>query len=142
MFSRLAAGEINDVVARVGARADALFRSGKMNCAEAVLAAVRERFSPETPDHVVRLASGFGGGSASGCLCGAVSGGTIAFGLVLSGDRKAVAKLTTDLHTWFKAEYRTTCCRSITANGKSGCQALTANVAAKVAELLMGHAPL
>lgn len=140
MFSRLAAGEINDVVARVAAKADGFFRSGKMHCAEAVLAAVRERFAPETPESVVRLASGFGGGSAAGCLCGAVSGGTLAFGLVLAGDKKAVTQLTRELHGWFKEEFGCTCCRTITVEGKKGCQALTARVAGKVAELLMGQA--
>jgi len=141
MFSRLAAGEINDVAARVGAKADALFRTGKMNCAEAVLSSVRERFVPDAPEYLARVACGFGGGSASGCLCGAVSGGTMAFGLVLNGEKKAVTKLTRELHSWFKQEFGTTCCRTLTINGKSGCQNLTARVAGKVAELLMSQAP-
>jgi len=85
---------------------------------------------------VVRLAAGFGGGSGSGCVCGAVAGGTMAFGLVLQGDKKATSALTRELHRWFKAEYGATCCKVLTANGKSRCLGLTANVAGKVAELL------
>lgn len=67
--------------------AEALYRSGKYHCAEAVMEAVRRHFAAEIPESVVGTVSGFGGGSGSGCICGAVSGGTVAIGLVL-GDKK------------------------------------------------------
>jgi len=122
----------------VGLQAEGYYRSGNMHCAEAVLMAARNQFSPETPEEVVRLAAGFGGGSAGGCLCGAVAGGTMAFGIVLPGDKKKVKKLTADLHHWFKQEYGATCCRIATKNAKAkgGCAVLTGEVARKVAELL------
>lgn len=106
-----------------------------MHCAESVLASVKNRFAPELGDEMVRLAAGFGGGSGAGCICGAVSGGTMALGLVMDDDRKAVASMTKELHAWFKEEYRVTCCKVLTANGKSGCVDLTARVAGKIAEL-------
>jgi len=82
------------VAEQVAAEAERLYRSGKMHCAEAVLASVKNRFSPELGDEVVRLAAGFGGGSGSGCICGAVSGGTMALGLVMDGDKKGASALT------------------------------------------------
>jgi C_GCAxxG_C_C family probable redox protein len=113
---------------RVAAEAERLYRSGKMHCAEAVLAAVKHDFAPELSDDVVRLASGFGGGSGAGCICGAVSGGTMALGLVMEGDRKATAAMTKELHEWFKKEYGATCCKILTAKGKSGCLGFTSRL--------------
>jgi len=132
----VAQSEEEGVAQCVASEAEKFYRSGKMHCAEAVLAAVKNQFKPEVSDDVVRLAAGFGGGSGAGCICGAVSGGTMALGLVVDDDRKAVAKLTSELHAWFKEENGVTCCKVLTAKGKGGCVNLTASVAAKVAELL------
>ena len=128
---------VEGVVGKVAAEAEGLFRSGKMHCAEAVLAAVKNNFAPDVNDEVMRLAAGFGGGSGSGCLCGAVAGGTMAVGLVLHDDKRQAADLTRDLHRWFKEQYGVTCCKVITRKGKNGCAVLTGNVAGKVAELLL-----
>ena len=124
------------VAEQVAIEAEGHYRSGKMHCAEAVLKALKDRFSPQTGDEVVSLAGGFGGGSGAGCICGAVAGATIAIGLVQHGDRKRTAQLTRELHRWFKDEYGATCCKVITTKGKSGCPLLTGRVAGKVAELL------
>lgn len=116
--------------------AEALYRSGRYHCAEAVLETVRRHFSPETPEAVVATVSGFGGGSGSGCICGAVSAGTVALGLVLQ-DKKNTAHLTRELHTWFKGKYGATCCKVIRAeNDKGVCPVLTGEVAEKIAEML------
>ena len=132
-----AAVDVKDVAAQVAQEAERLYRSGKMHCAEAVLAAVKQEFAPQIPDQVVQMAGGFGGGSGAGCICGAVSGGTMALGLVMDGDKKAVSALTRDLHAWFKEQYGATCCKILTVNGKKGCVKLTSSVAGKVAELLL-----
>jgi len=116
--------------------AEALYRSGKYHCAEAVLETVRRHFSADTPAAVVATVSGFGGGSGSGCICGAVSAGTVALGLVLQ-DKKTTAHLTRELHTWFKGKYGATCCKIIRAeNDKGVCPVLTGEVAEKIAEML------
>ena len=94
--------------------AEELYRSGKYHCAEAVLAVVRKHFRPDLPEEVVQMASGFGGGSGSGCICGAVSGGTVGLGLVLK-EKKDVMNLTRQLHTWFRESYGATCCKTIRA---------------------------
>jgi len=117
-------------------QAEALYRNGTHHCAEAVLEAVRRQFSPETPDAIVGTVSGFGGGSGSGCICGAVSGGTVALGLVLQ-NKKETSHLTRELHTWFKEKYGVTCCKTIRANNPKGiCATLTGEVAGKIAEML------
>jgi len=129
--------EYESVAGKVATDAEGRYRSGKMHCAEAVLWAVKQEFAPRLEDRVVHLAAGFGAGSGSGCICGAVCGGTMAFGLVLEDDRKGASALTRELHRWFKSEYGATCCKVLSANGKSGCLALTANVAGRVAQLLL-----
>jgi C_GCAxxG_C_C family probable redox protein len=115
--------------------AEALYRSGTHHCAEAVMEAIRKHFAPDVPEAVVGSVSGFGGGSGAGCICGAVSGGTVALGLVLH-DKKATTHLTKELHTWFKDKYGVTCCKIIRQNHKGACPVLTGEVAGKVAEML------
>jgi len=117
------------------AEAEQLYRSGKYHCAEAVLEVVRRHFAAELPESIVGTVSGFGGGSSSGCICGAVSGGTVALGLVLA-DKKETAHLTKELHTWFKEKYGVTCCKIIRQEHKGVCPELTGEVAGKIAEML------
>ncbi len=125
------------VADKVAVEAEGLYRSGKMHCAEAVLMAVRNNFRPDVSAEALQVAAGFGGGSGTGCICGAVAGGTMALGLVLPEDKKRVKELTKELHHWFKEEYGALCCRVLTAKGgKSGCPLITGQVAGKVAELL------
>ena len=119
------------------AEAEQLYRSGKYHCAEAVLEVVRRHFAAELPESIVGTVSGFGGGSSSGCICGAVSGGTVALGLVLA-DKKETTHLTKELHTWFKEKYGVTCCKVIRQTHKGACPVLTGEVTGKVAEMLAG----
>lgn len=128
--------EVLELAEQCRLEAEALYRSGKYHCAEAVLEVIRKHFSPETPEGVVRSVSGFGGGSGSGCICGAVSGGTVALGLVLREDKKRISHLTRELHTWFKEKYDVTCCKIIRQNHKGVCPVLTGEVAGKIAAML------
>ena len=121
---------------KVAAEAEGYYRSGKMHCAEAVLAAVMRNCIPSAGEEVVRLAAGFGGGSGAGCICGAVVGGTMAFGLIYPDDRKRVQRLTKELHRWFKDEYGATCCKVILQTHKKICYELTGKVAGKVAQMI------
>lgn len=117
------------------AEAEQLYRSGKYHCAEAVLEVARRHFASELPESIVGTVSGFGGGSSSGCICGAVSGGTVALGLIVA-DKKETTRLTKELHTWFKKKYGVTCCKIIRQNHKGVCPELTGEVAGKIAEML------
>ncbi|MBK5273865.1 MAG: C_GCAxxG_C_C family protein [Desulfuromonadales bacterium] len=118
--------------------AEELYRSGSHHCAEAVMEAVRKHCAPELPEAVVDSVSGFGGGSGAGCICGAVSAGTVALGLVLA-DKKAAMHLTKELHIWFKEKYGVTCCKTIRQTHQGACPVLTGEVAGKVAEMLSRH---
>jgi C_GCAxxG_C_C family probable redox protein len=121
---------------KVAAEAEGYYRSGKMHCAEAVLAAVMRNCMPEPGEELIRLAAGFGGGSGAGCICGAVAGGTMAFGLLFADDRNRVKRLTKELHRWFKDEYGATCCKVIIKTHKKICFELAGKVAGKVVEML------
>jgi C_GCAxxG_C_C family probable redox protein len=128
--------ESNEISAQCRIEAEELYRSGTHHCAEAVMESIRRKFSAETPATVVAAVSGFGGGSSSGCICGAVSGGTVALGLVLN-DKKQTTRLTRELHSWFKEKYGVTCCTIIRKeNDKGVCPILTGEVAGKIAEML------
>ena len=117
--------------------AEALYRSGQYHCAEAVFETIRRHFSPETSQTMLASVSGFGGGSGSGCICGAVSAGTVALGLVLH-DKKRTTHLTRDLHSWFRQKYGATCCKSIrTGQAKDFCPVLTGEVGGRIAEMLV-----
>ena len=121
---------------KVAIEAEGLYLSGKMHCAEAVLTVIKNNFMSEAGEEIARLAAGFGGGSGTGCMCGAVAGGTMALGLVSKDDRKRAAQLTKELHHWFTREYGATCCKVILQTHKKICPMLTGRVAWKVAELL------
>ncbi len=125
-----------ELAERCKLEAESLYRSGRMHCAEAVLATISKHFAPEAPAEVVNLASGFGHGSWSQCICGAISGGTVALGLALKEDKKQVNHLTRELHHWFREQYRVTCCKTITSEHKGVCPVLTGEVAGKIAEML------
>jgi C_GCAxxG_C_C family probable redox protein len=129
--------ENKEVAEQCQAEAEELYRSGKYHCAEAVLEVVRRHFAADLPESIVGTVSGFGGGSGAGCICGAVSGGTVALGLVLA-DKKETARLTKELHVWFKEKYGVTCCTTIRQTHKGVCPMLTGEVAGRVAEMLNG----
>ena len=104
------------------------------NCAQAVLQATTGRSDPE----LLAMAEAFGAGiGASGCLCGAVTGGVMALGLSGRADCSA------ELVTAFRREFGTTCCRGLSKNyrwlsreHKANCRHLTVTAATLVAQLL------
>ncbi len=137
MFGLKRNENIGEIVSMIENEAEQLFRSKKMNCAEAALTALKNNFRPEMTDEITHMATGFGGGSASGCICGAVVGATMGMGLVVTDDRKRLSSLTRELHKWFTETYGATCCRVIVAEKKGICASLTGRVAGKAAELLL-----
>jgi C_GCAxxG_C_C family probable redox protein len=114
-------------------KAGALFDGG-YNCAQAVLQATTGRSDPD----LLAMAEAFGGGiGESGCLCGAVTGGVMALGLMGKGDRNA------ELVAAFRDEFRTTCCRGLSKDFQwlsrehlANCRRITVATARMVEELL------
>jgi C_GCAxxG_C_C family probable redox protein len=111
-----------------------LLFDGGYNCAQAVLQATTGRSDPE----MLAMAKAFGGGiGESGCLCGAVTGGVMALGLLGAGERNGA------LVAAFRQEFRTTCCRGLSKDyrwmsraHKANCRKLTVAAAAMVEQLL------
>jgi len=136
VFRITPAEENADIAEQCGREAEMLYRSGKYHCAEAVLEVIRKRFRPDMPEEIVQMVSGFGRGSGSGCICGAVSGATVAIGLALQGDKKRISAMTTELHKWFKEKYGATCCKTIRTTHTRACPLITAEAARKTAEKL------
>ena len=103
-------------------KSESYYLAGDFRCSEAVLKVIWENFKTELPEDIVSLATGFPHGVGdSGCLCGALSGGTMALGMffgrsVAKEDDKVkkAMKLTNELHKIFKENHKVTCCRVLT----------------------------
>lgn len=139
-------------VAKITKDAEDLFRGGFF-CSEAVVSAIRSNFELDVPEEVIAMASGFPIGiGRSKCLCGAVSGGVMAIGLIFGRTvqkdpqvEKTMA-LSKELHDWFKEANgkNALCCRILTrefdmgaGEHKEQCIRFTGMVAGKVAEMII-----
>jgi C_GCAxxG_C_C family probable redox protein len=142
-----------EVLDKVQAEAEELFRSGIFFCSEAVVQTINELLDKPYDENVVKLASGFpiGMGKAQ-CLCGAVSGGQMALGMVYGRVKGEVMQdkmfeVAKGLHDYVRDEYKSTCCRVITKEWtgdnfksperKAHCITITGKVARWVANELM-----
>lgn len=101
-----------------GERAEALFQSREMYCAEAIMTAVCEALPGGLEPAAARgLAAGFGEGlGGAGCVCGALAGAVLAASWHLSRKlpAKAVREASRELHERFKAVNGSACCRVLT----------------------------
>lgn len=133
--------------------AEAYFRKGEFFCSEAVVQTINEALGKPYSEEVVKLASGFPVGlGKAGCLCGAVSGGEMALGMVYGRVRgeamnPKMFEKSKALHDFIKEEYKSTCCRVITKEWagdnfqsperKNHCITITGRVAEWVARELI-----
>lgn len=143
-------GEVS--VAKIAKDAEDLFRGGFF-CSEAVVSSIRSNFELDVPEEVIAMASGFPVGiGRSKCLCGAVSGGVMAIGLIfgrtVQNDPQVeqTMALSKELHDWFKEANgkNALCCRILTkefdmgkGEHKEQCIRFTGMVAGKVAEMVI-----
>ena len=139
-------------VAKIAKDAEDLFRGGFF-CSEAVVSSIRSNFEMDVPEEVIAMASGFPIGiGRSKCLCGAVSGGVMAIGLVFGRtvqkdpQGEQTLRLSKELHDWFKEANgkNALCCRILTkefdmgaGEHKEQCIRFTGLVAGKVAEMII-----
>ena len=85
-----------------------IFTSG-FACSESVIATLRDALDLDIPDSAIAM--------SSGCLCGAVAGGTMCIGFLYvrstPGDPKInrCFELTKEFHDKFKKEFGAACCR-------------------------------
>lgn len=100
--------------------AEEYFRSSTFFCSEAVLQTINDALGKPFSDEIVKMASSFpiGMGKAQ-CLCGAVSGGEMALGIVYGRVKgqpmdPKMFPMAKGLHDFIKEKYGATCCRVMT----------------------------
>jgi len=102
--------------------AEDYYMAGDFYCSETVLKVISEHFATELPEDIVSLASAFPHGvGGSGCICGALAGGTMALGMFFGRSvakeddkvRKAM-ELSNELHNLFRKKLKAACCRILT----------------------------
>lgn len=129
---------VEDLLDRIAARAENLFRSKQFMCAEAVLLAVTRGLGQDLPaETAIALAAPFSDGmGGSGCTCGALSGA--------QGQRKEARRASRELHRRFTAAYRSVCCRVLTKELRNypkrhfnQCAAITGATARMTARLIL-----
>lgn len=135
----------------VRATAEKYYRDGDFYCSEAVVKTIKDAFGLGYDDTVIALASGFPVGiGRSGCICGAVTGGVMALGMVFGRTQpkdervnKALV-LSKELHDQFRSNHKSLCCRVLTKGltlgtpeHKNQCVAFTGEVAEFVARLIV-----
>ncbi|AGT43424.1 C-GCAxxG-C-C family protein [Treponema pedis] len=143
----------NEYLQEIKNTAEEYFRSGTFFCSEAVVQTINDALGKPYSDDIVKMASSFpiGLGKAQ-CLCGAVSGGEMALGIVygrVKGEpmNPKMFEYAKGLHDFIKEKYKATCCRVITRQWagdnfmskerKEHCIRITGEVAEWVANVLI-----
>lgn len=134
------------ILHKVKTIAEGYFQRGEFFCSEAVVHTINQLLNFPFPEEITKLASGFPIGlGKSGCLCGAVSGGEIALGMVFGRKHgepmhPEMFKLAADLHEFVKEKYGSNCCRVLvkgfefqSPERKEHCVGITGDVAEWVA---------
>jgi C_GCAxxG_C_C family probable redox protein len=114
--------DVTNVPEMMRERAESYYLAGDFYCSETVLKVISEYFDTELPEDIVALASAFPHGvGGSGCICGALVGGTMALGVffgrtVAKEDAKVkkAMELSRELHDLFREKLKVTCCRVLT----------------------------
>jgi C_GCAxxG_C_C family probable redox protein len=141
------------IVEAIRRRAENLFDTRQLLCAEAVLHAVAETLGgPLSPDQAAALGTPFCQGmGGAGCTCGALSGAVAAVGLFRgrpergAGGAKGRA-LARRMHDAFRADCGATCCRVLIRHVRhdkaahfAQCRGLTGKGAALAARELLAE---
>jgi C_GCAxxG_C_C family probable redox protein len=140
----------NALIESVRKQAEGYFQRGEFFCSEAVVHTINELLCWPFQEDVVKLASAFPIGlGKSGCLCGAVSGGSMALGMAYGRKHgepmnEKMFPVSAALHDHIKKIYKSTCCRVLIKDyefagpeRKAHCVQITGEVAAWIAEKLL-----
>jgi C_GCAxxG_C_C family probable redox protein len=146
-----------DLIQLIGRRAENLFSTGQMWCAETVLCTLNQGLQGGLPLHTARgLMSGFSQGlGGSGCMCGALNGAVAAVGLFLAGcdgaerlTEKKARQLCAGLHDQFKLQFGSACCRVLCRTGGDNagqhhrrCASQTGFAAQAAARIILAQRP-
>lgn len=146
---------VEDVIMHVRKRAQNLYLSRQMLCAEAVVASLNHGLNGGlSDDQAMAVAAPFCVAlGESGCLCGALSGAVLASGLFLGNRRpqrrrRLMRRSARELHDAFKAANGATCCRVLTRKVRHDpkahfrqCAELTAQAAEMAARMILRQKP-
>lgn len=143
----------DEIIHRVGALSRAYYDDTQYSCAEAILKAMAEVFTPDRydPRLIPRLATPFNGGfSELQQTCGVLTAGLMAIGLVAGRDqpgdedaKEEAYTLTQIYHQRFMAEVGTTSCRELLlrwqdqGEGKIHCKEHTRRMAELLARTIL-----
>lgn len=109
-----------ELLNKVQETAEGYFDRGELFCSESVVKTINDLLDKPYSYDVVKLASGFPIGlGKSQCLCGAVSGGEIALGMVYGRNHgeampDKMFDFAKEMHDYTRENYKSTCCRVIT----------------------------
>jgi len=147
----MSTAKIDDLLERIGDRAENLFRSKQFMCTESVLLAVSKGLGRDLSEETATaLAAPFSDGmGGSGCTCGALSGGVMSIGLCLGGGnargrRARSRRFSKELHGRFTRQFRSACCRVLSRDVRENprrhfdqCAAITGATAKMTARLIL-----
>ena len=98
------------------------------NCAESVAASFASTYPQKISSQLVPLASAFGGGLGTGCLCGALAASTMILSNFIGrnqpsdADKTEIYALSKECHDLFTNKFSSACCKVVknTAYGSAG----------------------
>ncbi|MBW2466958.1 MAG: C_GCAxxG_C_C family protein [Deltaproteobacteria bacterium] len=146
----------SEIIELVRQRAQNLYENNKLCCSESLLLVLNHGFNGGlTTEQAKQLGAGFCGGMGkAGCICGALSGAIMGFGLLVGPHAKGgmnknkFRKLAKLMHDRFHDKFSSTCCRVLIEpfdkDKKSRsrfCSNLTVETAVLAAELLLEAKP-
>lgn len=142
----------DELCAKIGRHAGELFRSKELLCSEAILVAVNDCLKGGLDrDAAIGLAAALPNGlGGSGCVCGALSGGALALGLLLGNriGRREIRCASNALHKGFVQANGSTCCRVLCKKFKAdpvghfeNCARLTVQGGEATTRIILSHAP-
>jgi len=144
--------DVTNDLQKMREKAESYYLAGDFYCSETVLKVIMENFATELPEDIVSLASGFPHGvGGSGCICGALAGGTMALGMFFGRSAakeddkvKKTMELSEELHNIFKENHKVTCCRVLTKKVTKGspehkqqCAKLAGEVTVETAKIII-----
>lgn len=139
-----------ELVELVRGKAENLFAARAHLCAGAVLHTINESLGGGLdPEVASRLASGLPEGlGGAGCLCGALSGASLAVGLMIGDGTYKVPAWSRQLHDRFKQRFGSTCCRVLSKKTQDDpeanfqrCIQCTGEAAAIAADIILQNSP-
>jgi C_GCAxxG_C_C family probable redox protein len=148
--------QFRELLGLVESRAQNLFMTRQLNCAEAVFLVLNKGFGGGLPETTaIRLASAITDGlGGAGCLCGALGGGVLALGLFLGRnraggkDRYHARQASRALHDLFRDHLGSTCRRVLNKKTKENsrshfehCKEVTGIGARLAAQVILERRP-